>query len=58
LRLPHFLDDRLTDGGEVVSFTRQPSFTSNKIPGIISVTDFIDLRALLQVEGLGELKIQ
>jgi hypothetical protein len=22
LRLPHFLDSRLTDGGEVVSFTR------------------------------------
>jgi hypothetical protein len=24
---PHFLDDRLTDGGEVVSLTRRPSFT-------------------------------
>jgi hypothetical protein len=26
-RLPHFLDNRLTDGGEVVSFTRPPPFT-------------------------------
>jgi hypothetical protein len=29
-----FLDDRLTDGGEVVSLTRRPSFTPpRKIPG-------------------------
>jgi hypothetical protein len=26
-RLPHFLNSRLTDGGEVVSPTRQPPFT-------------------------------
>jgi hypothetical protein len=26
-RLPHFLDNRLTDGGEVVSLTRRPPFT-------------------------------
>jgi hypothetical protein len=26
-RLPHFLDSRLTDGGEVVSLTRRPPFT-------------------------------
>jgi hypothetical protein len=26
-RLPHFLDSRLTDGGEVVSCTRRPPFT-------------------------------
>jgi hypothetical protein len=32
-RLPHFLDDRLTDGGEVVSLTRRPPFTLRKIPG-------------------------
>jgi hypothetical protein len=25
-RLPHFLDNRLTDGGKVVSLTRQPPF--------------------------------
>jgi hypothetical protein len=27
LRLPHFLDNRLTDGDEVVSLTRLPPFT-------------------------------
>jgi hypothetical protein len=26
-RLPHFLDNRLTDGGEVVRPTRRPPFT-------------------------------
>jgi hypothetical protein len=26
-RLPHFLDNRLTDGGEVVSLTLRPPFT-------------------------------
>jgi hypothetical protein len=32
-RLPHFLDNRLTDGGNVVSLTRRPPLTSRKIPG-------------------------
>jgi hypothetical protein len=32
-RLPHFLDSRLVDGGEVVSLTRRPPFTPRKIPG-------------------------
>jgi hypothetical protein len=32
-RLPHFLGNRLTDGGEVVSLTRRPAFTPRKIPG-------------------------
>jgi hypothetical protein len=32
-RLPHFLDNRLTDGGEVVSLTRRSPFIPRKIPG-------------------------
>jgi hypothetical protein len=32
-RLQHFLDNRLIDGGEVVSFTRRPPFTPRMIPG-------------------------
>jgi hypothetical protein len=28
-----FIDSWLTDGGEVVSLTRQPPFSSGKIPG-------------------------
>jgi hypothetical protein len=31
--LPRFLDNRLTDGGEVVSLTRRPPFTPRKIRG-------------------------
>jgi hypothetical protein len=31
-RLPHFLDNRLTVGGEVVSLPRQPPFALRKIP--------------------------
>jgi hypothetical protein len=33
-RLPHFLDNGLKDGGEVVIPTRRPPFTPRKIPGI------------------------
>jgi hypothetical protein len=33
LRLPHFLDNRLTDGGEVVNLKCRPPFTPRKIPG-------------------------
>jgi hypothetical protein len=32
-RLPHFLHNRFTDGGEVVSLMRRPPFTLRKIPG-------------------------
>jgi hypothetical protein len=32
-RLPHFLDSRLTDGGEVVTLTHWLPFTCRKIPG-------------------------
>jgi hypothetical protein len=32
-RLPHFLESRLTDGGEVVSITLRPNFNPKKIPG-------------------------
>jgi hypothetical protein len=32
-RLPHFLDNQLTDYGEVVSLTRLPPITPRKIPG-------------------------
>jgi hypothetical protein len=37
-RLPHFLDNRLTDGGEVFSLTRRPSSTPRKFQVLISVT--------------------
>jgi hypothetical protein len=30
-RIPHFLDNRLTDGGKVVSLTRRPPFTPEEV---------------------------
>jgi hypothetical protein len=32
-KLPHFLDNRITDDGEVVSLTRRAPFTPRKILG-------------------------
>jgi hypothetical protein len=32
-RPPHFLENRLTDGGEVVSLTRRPPFNPRKFRG-------------------------
>jgi hypothetical protein len=32
-RFPHFLDNRLTEVGEVAGLTRRPPFTPRKIPG-------------------------
>jgi hypothetical protein len=32
-RLPHFLDNLLTDGGKFLSLMRRPPFTPRKIPG-------------------------
>jgi hypothetical protein len=36
-RLPHFLDNRLIDGGKVVSLTRRPPFTPKNVPRIFLV---------------------
>jgi hypothetical protein len=38
-RLPKFLENRLTGGGEVVSLTRLPPFNPRKILILISVRD-------------------
>jgi hypothetical protein len=32
-RVPHFLDNQLTDGGEDIRLTIRPPFTPRKIPG-------------------------
>jgi hypothetical protein len=32
-RLPHYLDNRLTDDGKIVSLARRTPFTPGKIPG-------------------------
>jgi hypothetical protein len=54
---------RLTDGGEVVSLTRRPPlYPTDKFIYLflllISVRDIVDLGAVLEPEGLGQLEIQ
>jgi hypothetical protein len=39
----NILDNRLTDGGKVVSLTRRPPFTPKKI----FVRDYVDLRVIV-----------
>jgi hypothetical protein len=56
LRIPHFLDCRLTDGDEVVSLTCQLCFTLQKhFLVLISVRGLVN-PTILQLEGLGKLK--
>jgi hypothetical protein len=55
-KLPHFPDNRLTDGGEAVSLKRRPPFTLMKIPVFISVRDGVNPRAILLLERLVQLK--
>jgi hypothetical protein len=50
LRLPHFLDNRLTDGGEVVSPTRRPLLPPGRFLVLIYVRGWIDPRAIVRLE--------
>jgi hypothetical protein len=56
LGLPHFLDNRFTDGGEFVSLTRRPLFTPRMILGNSFFRDRVDPGAIEQLEELGQLK--
>jgi hypothetical protein len=56
-RLPHFLENRLKDCGEVVSLTRRGSpLPPGRFLVLISVRGWVDLRAIVRLEGLGQLK--
>jgi hypothetical protein len=35
--IPHFMDNRLTDGGKIVSLTHRPLFNPRSLPVLISV---------------------
>jgi hypothetical protein len=60
LGIPHCLDNRLTDCGKVVSPTRRPSSTPQKLffllLVLISVKDCANPNGLLRPEGISKLK--
>jgi hypothetical protein len=50
-RLPHFLDNWLNDGTEVVSLTCPLSFTPQEdILALISIRGRVNIRAILQLD--------
>jgi hypothetical protein len=51
LRVPYFLDNRLTDGGEVMSLMRWPPFTPRRFLVFISIRSLVDHTAIVQLEG-------
>jgi hypothetical protein len=56
-RLPYILDNRLTEGNEVVSLTRRPPFTpTGRFLALISVRGSVDPSAIERLELLGLLK--
>jgi hypothetical protein len=54
--LQRFVDNRPTDGGEVVSPTRRRPFTARKILGTHFYYRLSRPQGLVRLEGLGELK--
>jgi hypothetical protein len=55
--IPHFLDNWLTDGGEVVSFTSRPCFTLQEdFLILISVMSCVRPGAVMRLEVLRKLK--
>jgi hypothetical protein len=55
-RLPHFVDNLLTDSGEVVSLTRRPPFTPERFLVLISVGYCVDHRATVRLEEFLQMK--
>jgi hypothetical protein len=56
LRIPHYLDSLLTDGGKVVSPTHRPPFNYLADFGSHFCWRLSEPQALVRQEGLGKLK--
>jgi hypothetical protein len=59
LRISHYLDSRLTDGGKVVSLTYRPPSTPQKhfsAPGTHFCYRLSKPQGLVRLEGLGKMK--
>jgi hypothetical protein len=56
LRTPHFLDNRLTDGGEAVRLTSRPHLTPQDNPLCSFVRGWVTPNVIARLEGLGKLK--
>jgi hypothetical protein len=57
LRIPHCLDNRFTDVGEVVSLMHRPHFTPPKhFLILISVRSWVNTGVIMRLQGLGKLK--
>jgi hypothetical protein len=57
LRIPHRLNNRLIDGGEV-GLRYRPHFTPRKIPGTHVCYRLSETQSTVQLEGLGKFKNQ
>jgi hypothetical protein len=57
-RLPHFVDNRLRDGGEVVSLTHRSHFTPQEDSwySFLLKAESPDPKAIVRLEELGQLK--
>jgi hypothetical protein len=55
-RLSHFLDNRLTDGGEDSSLTRRPPFTPQEDSWYSLVRHWVDSGAIVRLEELVQMK--
>jgi hypothetical protein len=53
-KFPHFLDNRLTDGGE--SYAPTALYSPGGFLVLISVRDWVDPRAVVRLEGLTQMK--